>query len=109
MTRIVLSGSWHSASSMTYELPASVSYDEELFKQKIDSLKCLQDNVEPEDAYIRELEDGFEVVPEIEGTKIDYEKLTEDISDAVKTGAYGCRSGRRWLLYQPDRICIGSD
>ena len=70
----------------TYELPASVSYDEELFKQKIDSLKCLQNNVEPEDAYIRELEDGFEVVPEIEGTKIDYEKLTEDISDAVKTG-----------------------
>ena len=57
----------------TYELPASVSYDEELFKQKIDSLKCLQNNVEPEDAYIRELEDGFEVVPEIEGTKIDYE------------------------------------
>ena len=70
----------------TYELPASVSYDEDLFKQKIDSLKCLQNNVEPEDAYIRELEDGFEVVPEIEGTKIDYEKLTEDISNAVKTG-----------------------
>ena len=38
----------------TYELPASVSYDEELFEQKIDSLKCLQDNVEPEDAYIKE-------------------------------------------------------
>ena len=55
-------------------------------RQKIDSLKCLQNNVEPEDAYIRELEDSFEVVPEIEGTKIDYEKLTEDISDAVRTG-----------------------
>ena len=70
----------------TYELPATVSYDEDLFKKKIDSLKCLQNNIEPEDAYIRELEDSFEVVPEIEGTKIDYEKLTEDISDAVKTG-----------------------
>ena len=31
------------------------------------------------DAYIKEIDDGFEVVPEIEGTKIDRDKLMEDI------------------------------
>lgn len=69
-----------------YELPASVSYDENLFEKKIDSLKCMQNNVEPEDAYIKEIDDGFEVVPEIEGTKIDRDKLMADIKDAVTTG-----------------------
>ena len=73
--------SWFLAFSqqMTYELPSSVSYDESLFEQKTASLKCMQDNVEPVDAYIKEIDDGFEVVPEIEGTKIDRDKLMEDI------------------------------
>ena len=71
---------------MTYELPSSVSYDESLFEQKTASLKCMQDNVEPVDAYIKEVDDGFEVVPEIEGTKIDRDKLMEDIKNAVTTG-----------------------
>lgn len=69
-----------------YELPSSVSYDEKLFEQKLDSLKCMQDNVEPSDAYIKEIEDGFEVVPEIEGNKIDGDRLYEDIRNAVTTG-----------------------
>ena len=62
------------------------SYDESLFEQKTASLKCMQDNVEPVDAYIKEIDDGFEVVPEIEGTKIDRDKLMEDIKNAVTTG-----------------------
>ena len=70
----------------TYELPSSVSYDENLFEKKIDSLKCMKNNIEPEDAYIRECEDGFEVVPEIEGTRVDREKLLADIKEAVTTG-----------------------
>ena len=80
--------SWFLAFSqqMTYELPSSVSYDESLFEQKTASLKCMQDNVEPVDAYIKEIDDGFEVVPEIEGTKIDRDKLMEDIKNAVTTG-----------------------
>ena len=70
----------------TYELPSSVSYDENLFEKKINSLKCMKNNIEPEDAYIRECEDGFEVVPEIEGTRVDREKLLADIKEAVTTG-----------------------
>ena len=77
--------SWFLAFSqqMTYELPSSVSYDESLFEQKTASLKCMQDNVEPVDAYIKEIDDGFEVVPEIEGTKIDRDKLMEDIKKVL--------------------------
>ena len=58
--------SWFLAFSqqMTYELPSSVSYDESLFEQKTASLKCMQDNVEPVDAYIKEIDDGFEGWPE---------------------------------------------
>lgn len=70
----------------TYELPSSVSYDENLFEKKINSLKCMKNNIDPEDAYIRECEDGFEVVPEIEGTRVDREKLLADIKEAVTTG-----------------------
>ena len=68
-TESVLAGFLAFSQQMTYELPSSVSYDESLFEQKTASLKCMQDNVEPVDAYIKEIDDGFEVVPEIEGTK----------------------------------------
>ena len=46
----------------------------------------MKDNQEPYDAYIKQNDDGFEVVPEVEGTKIDKEKLQKDISNAVTTG-----------------------
>lgn len=69
-----------------YELSSSVTYDEMLFEEKLNSLKCMQDQQEPSDAYIRENDDGFEVVSEIEGTKIDRDRLYEDIREAVTTG-----------------------
>ena len=59
----------------SWEVPSSVTYDQDKFEQVIDSLNCMKDNQEPYDAYIKENDDGFEVVPEVEGTKIDKEKL----------------------------------
>ena len=70
----------------SWEDSASVSYNEKLFQKAVDDLNCLKDNQEPSDAYIKENEDGFEIVPEIEGTKVDREKLQKDISNAVTTG-----------------------
>lgn len=69
-----------------YDLSSCVSYEDTMIDQKIDSLKCMQDQTEPVDAYIEENDDGFEVVSEVKGTKIDKEKLKEDIIDAVTTG-----------------------
>lgn len=70
----------------SWEVSASVSYNEKLFQKAVDDLNCLKDNQEPSDAYIKENEDGFEIVPEVEGTKVDREKLQKDISNAVTTG-----------------------
>lgn len=70
----------------SWEVPSSVSYNLNKFEQVINALNCMQDNQEPYDAYIKQNDDGFEVVPEIEGTKIDKEKLQKDISNAVTTG-----------------------
>ena len=70
----------------SWEVSASVTYDQDLFEQAVDSLNCLKDNQEPFDAYIKENDDGFEVVPEVEGTRVDREKLQKDISNAVTTG-----------------------
>ena len=70
----------------SWEVPSSVTYDQDKFEQVIDSLNCMKDNQEPYDAYIKQNDDGFEVVPEVEGTKIDKEKLQKDISNAVTTG-----------------------
>lgn len=69
-----------------YTLASSVTFDEALFEQKINSLNCMQDNIEPVDAYIKENEDGFEVVSEIEGNRIDRDSLCSDLKDAVTTG-----------------------
>ena len=70
----------------TYEVPSSVTFDQTLFDQVFSSLKCLQDNENPVDAAIQENDDGFEVVPETEGTLVDQQKLKEVISRAVTTG-----------------------
>ena len=70
----------------SWEVPSSVTYDQDKFEQVIDSLNCMKDNQESYDAYIKQNDDGFEVVPEVEGTKIDKEKLQKDISNAVTTG-----------------------
>lgn len=70
----------------TYEVASSVTYDQTLFDQVFSSLKCLQDNEKPVDAAIQENDDGFEVVPEKEGTLVDQQKLKDDIIRAVTTG-----------------------
>ena len=70
----------------TYQVPSSVTYDQKKFDEVTGNLKCLQDNEKPVDASIQETDDGFEVVPETEGTLVDQQKLKEDINEAVTTG-----------------------
>ena len=70
----------------SYEVPSSVIYDETKFEQKFDSLKCLQDNVEPVDAYIQDDGNEFVIVPEVEGTLVNRQELKETIIRALTTG-----------------------
>ena len=70
----------------TYEIPASVSYDQKLMEQKIDGLNCMKDNIAPVDARIEDTGEGFEIVQETEGTQVNRERLEEEIVRAVTTG-----------------------
>lgn len=65
---------------------SSVTYEEELFQKKFSSLKCLQDNEQPADAYIEDDGKEFVIVPEIQGTLVDQEKLEKAVKKAVTTG-----------------------
>ena len=69
-----------------YQVPSSVTYDQDLFDETVGGLKCLQNNEQPVDASIQDNGDKFVVVAETEGTLVDQDKLKEDISDAVTTG-----------------------
>ena len=69
-----------------YQVPSSVTYDQDLFDETVGGLKCLQNNEQPVDASIQDNGDKFIVVAETEGTLVDQDKLKEDISDAVTTG-----------------------
>lgn len=68
------------------ETASSVTYDKELFQQKFSALKCLQDNQQPADAYIEDDGKEFVIVPEIQGTLVDQEKLEKTVIKAVTTG-----------------------
>ena len=70
----------------TYQVPSSVTYDQDLFDETVGGLQCLQNNEQPVDASIQDNGDKFIVVAETEGTLVDQDKLKEDISDAVTTG-----------------------
>lgn len=70
----------------TYQVPSSVTYDQDLFDEAVGGLKCLQNNEQPVDASIQDNGDKFVVVAETEGTLVDQDKLKEDISDAVTIG-----------------------
>lgn len=68
------------------ETASSVTYDKDLFQQKFSVLKCLQDNQQPADAYIEDDGKEFVIVPEIQGTLVDQEKLEKTVIKAVTTG-----------------------
>ena len=64
-----------------------IEYDEKLFDDVINGLKCVQntDVVQPEDAYIADYVsgEGYKIVPEVLGNVIDKDALKKTISDAL--------------------------
>ena len=55
----------------TYQVPSSVTYDQDLFDETVGGLKCLQNNEQPVDASIQDSGDKFVVVAEKEGTLVE--------------------------------------
>lgn len=71
-----------------YEMAAATTYDAEKLKTAVSTLNCMQGQniVEPTDAYIKENETNYEIVPENEGASLDTEKVLQVLGDAVATG-----------------------
>lgn len=67
------------------ELTNLISYDDSLLKEKVSNLDCLQDEniVEPVNADLEYSNGSYSIVNEVNGTKLDEEKLYTAIAGAV--------------------------
>lgn len=69
-----------------YSAEGGHGYDEAKLKSALEKLDCMtKDVVEPQNAYI-DFSDGIKIVPEIEGNKVDIEKLYEVVGKAITDG-----------------------
>lgn len=69
----------------SYTLDTSVSYDEKKLIQTLKGLDCMQEEniIPPADAYIKENDAGFEIVPEEIGTTLKRKVLLQVIAEAM--------------------------
>lgn len=73
---------------VSYSMVQSVSFDQDKLKDALSGIAAFQDKnmVEPQDAYItgyREETKGYEIVPEVIGTRLDMEAATTVIESAI--------------------------
>lgn len=69
-----------------YEVETMISFDEEKLKDVLDNLSCMDEGkwTDSENAQIKDYtKDGYEVQPEVYGTKIDKDAFTEKIKEAL--------------------------
>lgn len=71
-----------------HELQVSVSYDEASLEAAIDGLQCMQEGnyTPPQDAAVGDTENGYTIVPEVEGNQLDRDKLLETVKSAIDCG-----------------------
>ncbi len=70
-----------------YEIGTILAYDENLLKSYVDLMKCLKEVniVEPVNATIAYVENGYEIIPEDPGNKVIKEKVYEAVTEAINT------------------------
>ena len=70
---------------ISYTFDSSAQYDEELLKQAVDQLQCLDEEkvTRPADAYIDFLEGKYQVMPEVEGNLLKKDEVAGLIQEAV--------------------------
>ena len=66
-------------------ISAISSFNEDIITESLQKLNCFDESVyeKPEDAYVKEGETSYEIVPEVEGTELDFDKVYEVVIDAV--------------------------
>lgn len=68
-----------------FDFDYQVKYDEDKLDDIINSSKLMEDVTEPENARIEYKDGKFEILKEVEGNKIDYNKLKDEIVSAIYT------------------------
>lgn len=74
----------------SYTMEASVTYEEDLLAEAAANLSCMQEDqmTAPADAYVALQSDGtYGVVPEVEGSQLNAEKVNQLLKEAVDGGA----------------------
>lgn len=76
------------SSNKTYELTANTTYDQSTLDGIMDDMSCFQEEniIAPQDAYLKENETSYEIVPEVEGNTLDREMVKSALIDALDTG-----------------------
>lgn len=71
-----------------YTMSATTPYNKEAVYAAIDGLACFQEEnvVQPVDAHLEVGANGYEVVPEVQGTALDKEKVKEAVIKAIDGG-----------------------
>ncbi len=78
---------WFLPRKASYEMEEMLSYDEAALKERVQALQGFQKDfvVEPADARISEYtrEEGFRIVPEVQGNKLNFQKTLSAVQSAV--------------------------
>lgn len=71
-----------------HSMAVETSYDESFLKMAMDKLECFQkaNITDPEDAYIKENGTSYELVPEVEGNRLNKDKVLTLLSEAASQG-----------------------
>lgn len=69
----------------SYETEVNMTYDEAKLSAIIDGMECFKKEniVKPANAYIKETDNGYELIPEVEGSSPVKEQITAHIKDAI--------------------------
>ena len=76
------------AKKKSYEMTASISFDDDALESVMDNMSCFQEeNIEAaKDAYIAKTDSGFEIESEVMGTTLDRDKVKTTITEAINAG-----------------------
>ncbi len=74
--------------SASYEIIPKTWHNEEQMKEIVQNLPFMDNEnmVQPQDAYVSDTEDGYVIVPEVEGNALDVDKLFAVLNDAIVQG-----------------------
>lgn len=94
-----------------YFLKSSTKYDENLLKKRVDALSCLKDKnvVQPKDAALKYNGKTYEIEKEVDGNKVDKERLHDQIVTAVSEGKTSLNLEDDKCYYKPKHAAGDKD